>query len=106
VKSLIIPIHRRCEKYGRGYCSLSCDEKKPLSVFQNSSPYFQNIFHKNMTKTRKNGILKNSAQRWIQFSQFLIPVKKLREVIEFHPVLEKNLSQFFKIPSGFPGNIL
>jgi hypothetical protein len=30
----------------------------------------------------------------------------MREVIVLHPILEKNLSQFFKIPSGFPGNSL
>jgi hypothetical protein len=28
--------------------------------------------------------------------------EKMREVIVLQPVLEKNLSQFFKIPSGFP----
>jgi hypothetical protein len=33
----------------------------------------------------------------------LIPVKKMREVIVLQPVTEKNLSHFFKIPSGFPG---
>jgi hypothetical protein len=55
-----------------------------------------------MTKTRKNGSLKNRAKRWLRFSQSLIPVQKLREVIVIHPVTEKNLSRVFKIPSGLP----
>jgi hypothetical protein len=43
----------------------SVPEKKPLSVFPNSSPACQNNSHKIMTKTGKNGSLKNRAQRWL-----------------------------------------
>jgi hypothetical protein len=57
-------------------------------------------------KNKKNGNLKNSSQRWILFSQLLIPVKHLREVIVLPLVSEKNLSRVFKIPFGFPKNAL
>jgi len=50
--------------------------------------------------------LKNSAHRWLWFSQLVIPVEKMIEFIVLHPVSEKYLSRLFKIPSGLPVNSL
>jgi hypothetical protein len=47
----------------------------------------------------KHGNLKNGAQRWLRFSQLLIPCEKTqRDIIFLHPRMEKNLSPFLKIP--------
>jgi hypothetical protein len=83
-----------------------CLEKKPLSFF--SKFIFSSLKHppQKHDKIRKTGNLKYGAQRWLRFSQSLIHVQTLRDIIFLHPVSKKTLSQFFKIPSGFPEIVL
>jgi hypothetical protein len=81
----------------------SCPEQKPLSVFPNSSPSLQNSSRKIMTKSGKNW----KPEKWCSEMASILPTVdtcvKMREVIVLHPVMNKNLSRFFKIHSGFPG---
>jgi hypothetical protein len=53
---LILPIADTCVNYGRGYCSSSRAEQKPLSDFKNSFPFGRNHSRKtDWLKLPKNG---------------------------------------------------
>jgi hypothetical protein len=76
--------------------------QKPPSVSPNSPPARRNSSRKIRTVT-KNEKLEKRPRRWLRFSMLMAPVKKLREVFFLHPVMEKNLSRFFKIQFILPG---
>jgi hypothetical protein len=52
----ILPTGGTCEKYERFFCSSSRDEQKPLSVFENPSPFARNHPRKKTGQTGKNAI--------------------------------------------------
>jgi hypothetical protein len=80
-----------------GYCIWACSGHKPPLVSPNSPPSHRNISRKIGTVTEKSEFWQNRARRWIRFSLLMEPVKKLRDFFVLHPVMEKNLSRFFKI---------
>ena len=84
-------------KNERGFWRLVCCEKKPLSILGDSFSFAQDLHFKNMYQTRKFWDPKIRAQRWIQFSQSMTPVGKMREVIVLWHVSNKNLRPFLKM---------
>jgi hypothetical protein len=72
-------------------------------VSPNSSSALRNNSRKIRTETGKSGNLKKGDERWLRFSLIMEPVKNMKSNFVLHPMMNKNLSQFFKIHLHFPG---
>ena len=84
-------------KTKRGYCSLVCYEKKPLSVIWDSFSFSRHLYFKNMCQTGEFWDLKFKSRRWIWFSQYVTPVGKMREVIVLWHVIKFFFWPFWKM---------
>jgi hypothetical protein len=74
--ALILPTADTCVNYGRGYCSSSRSEQKPLSDFKNSFPFGRNHSRKQTGKTgEKNGFNFLGGRFWRRKGGFRTPLE-------------------------------
>jgi hypothetical protein len=93
------------EKNEGFYCIWACYGQKPPSVSPNSPPSHRNT-------SAKSGLQQENEKlkKWALKMASILPAhgtyEKMRDFFVLHPVMEKNLSRFFKIRFIFPELVL
>ena len=89
----VTPMYKRKEDFVYWFVL----RKKLSHFFFNLFSFSLDLYFKNMCKTGKFWDPKIRAQRWIWFSQYTIPIGKLRDFIVIWHVRNKKLLYFCKL---------